>query len=234
MMQPMVSCVLATGNRRRFLARAILYFLRQSHDHKELIIVDDGQEEVRDLIPSGEPIRYLHHHTPTNLGCKLNRGIAAAGGEIIQKLDDDDYYHPSFLATTTTALLAADPVLTHTIVALDSFLVLPLATGTLHTSGEGWSAGGTLCFLKALWERIPFRDIPAKVDYWFLQDSGAQVVKVRNPELYILVRHDQQHAWETMGNTAVTTYFLKRPLYEKSLVQLLRKEDAEFYLSLRD
>jgi glycosyltransferase involved in cell wall biosynthesis len=42
MKQRLVSCIMPTFNRRAFVPQAIRYFLRQDFEHKELIIVDDG------------------------------------------------------------------------------------------------------------------------------------------------------------------------------------------------
>jgi len=55
----LVSCIMPTYNRRAFVPQAIYYFLRQDYPNKELIIVDDGTDEVGDLIPGDERIRYI-------------------------------------------------------------------------------------------------------------------------------------------------------------------------------
>src|SRR5262249_33545534 len=46
---PLVSCIMPTADRRRFAERAVEYFLRQDHPHRELVIVDDGRDAVEDL-----------------------------------------------------------------------------------------------------------------------------------------------------------------------------------------
>lgn len=56
---PLVSCIMPTYNRRAFVPQAIYYFLRQDYPNKELIIVDDSTDEVGDLIPGDERIRYI-------------------------------------------------------------------------------------------------------------------------------------------------------------------------------
>lgn len=229
---PLVSCILATTAQHRcFLRQAVTYFLRQTYANKELLIVDDGPRLDANLVPQDERIRYLHLDAPTPLGTKLNLGIAAAHGQIIQKLDDDDYYHPDFLRTTVGALLGHAPE--RSIVGFDSFVVLIVATGEVKWSGSGWCAGGTLCFYRQLWERKAFRDVPRAVDWFFLQDHAAQRLTVRNPEQYILVRHHAGHLWTTMHTRDVTDFFRRQPPYTKSLTQLMPLEDVQFYERLR-
>ena len=48
--QPLVSCVMPTADRRRFVPQAIGYFLAQDYPNRELVIVDDGKESVEDLV----------------------------------------------------------------------------------------------------------------------------------------------------------------------------------------
>lgn len=184
-----------------------------------------------DLIPKDNRIRYVKLNIQMTLGAKLNIGIEASQGQIIQKLDDDDYYHPQFLTTTVTTLLRHDPE--YSIVGFDCFLVLITATGELKFSGHGWCAGGTLCFFRQLWEKNPFRNVPRAVDWWFLKDHVPRRIKIRNPELYILVRHGRGHLWKTMGKLDVTGYFCRRLNHTKSLKDLLSTEDQAFYEGLR-
>ena len=75
-----VSCIMPTRNRRRFVGQSIWYFLRQDYAHRELIILDDGEDAVADLVPNMTRIRYvrldrrLSLGAKRNLGCELSRG----------------------------------------------------------------------------------------------------------------------------------------------------------------
>ena len=222
---------MATKDRRPFLRQAIRYFLAQTYGQKELIIVDDSARPAADLVPAAAPIRYLHLDAPATLGHKLNLGIEAAEGALIQKLDDDDYYHPRFLAATVGALRGADP--RRTVAGCGCFLVLIAATGRLTFSGNGWFAGGTLCFARELWQQRAFRDVPRAVDWWFLKDHAPERRRLTDPELYILLRHHAGHTWTTLGRTDVTAYFSRRPPYPKPLGALVPDEDRVFYERLR-
>lgn len=237
--EPLVSCILATGNRQLFLEQAIRCYRRQSYPARELIVVDDdprpwaGREAL--LRAGGADDRSIHYirlDRPASLGDKLNLGISLARGPLIQKLDDDDYYHPDFLAAMVAALDGRDP--DRTLAALDCFLVLLVATGELKFSGHGWCAGGTLCFHRELWERSPFRDLPRAVDWWFLEDHRPRLVTLCRPELYILVRHETGHLWNRLGDEEVTAYFRRCSNYTPGLAGCLASaEDRRFYESLR-
>ncbi len=43
---PLVSCVMATGNRTRFIPQALRCFLRQTYPNRELLVIDDGEPSV--------------------------------------------------------------------------------------------------------------------------------------------------------------------------------------------
>jgi hypothetical protein len=224
---PLVSCILTIGNRKPFLKQAIKYFLNQTYQNRELIVVDDGIECAEELIPRDHRIKYLRLKSHVNLGRKLNIGVENSKGRIIQKLDDDDFYHPRFLEATVNALLDRDPE--KFIVGFDCFLVLILRTGELKFSGHGWCAGQTLCFHRQLWEKCHFRDVASAVDKWFLLDHAVEQIKIDDPELFISVRHDGGHLWTNLGKLDVTEYFRRQPSYHKSLAECLPEEDLGFY-----
>jgi len=56
---PLVSCIMPTYNRRQFVPQAIKYFLRQDYPHKELIILDDGTDKIRDLVLDFPEMQYF-------------------------------------------------------------------------------------------------------------------------------------------------------------------------------
>lgn len=220
-----------TFNRRKFLPQAVKNFVNQTYENKELIIVDDGPTPVIDCIPKDSRLTYVSLSHRESLGHKLNLGIERSHGKIIQKMDDDDFYHPRFLSTTVAALHGNNPETS--VAGFHCFLVLIAQTGEVRFSGEGWCAGGTLCFFRELWEKTPFRDISGAEDWHFLRDSRAQQIKVNDAELYILVRHGGGHAWNSMGHADVTDTFRQRPPYHKPLEALVCSEDLEFYRSLQ-
>ena len=83
-----------TYNRRHFVPQAIKYFLRQDYPHKELIILDDGTDPIRDLVPDIPEIQYMALPSKLTVGENRNLAVEASRGEIILHWDDDDWMHP--------------------------------------------------------------------------------------------------------------------------------------------
>jgi len=88
---PLVSCIMPTHNHRRFVPQAIQYVLRQDYRHRELLIVDDGTDPIRDLVPETPDVRYLRLDHKCTIGTKRNLACQEAKGEIIVHWDDDDW-----------------------------------------------------------------------------------------------------------------------------------------------
>jgi O-antigen biosynthesis protein len=211
---------MATGNRKRFLGRALRCFLQQTYSDSELIVVDDGRQSAGDLCGGIPRIRYLRLAQPASLGTKLNIGIRAARGNILQKLDDDDLYHPDFLKIAVNALAQGEP--DRSLAAWDCFIVLLADENKARFSGHGWVAGGTLCFSRSLWQGKPFREVPCYEDYWFLRDHDVNLIRVCAPEYYLVLRHGA-NTWTKTGRGEPVDSCLRRlPEYHLPLHELLR------------
>lgn len=226
---PLVSCVVATGDRQEFLPQLLRCFLRQTYRDKELIVVDGGREPSEALCAGLPGVRYLRASPESTLGERLNLGCDAARGPILQKLDDDDFYHRTFLDRAVSALLSARD--RNTIVAWDCFHVLIKGERQLRFSGHGWAAGGTLCFPRSLWTRAPFYG-NAAADYNFLHETAATQLKVCAPALYLYVRHGA-NVWH--GETySADALFRSQPPATVRLADLVEPEDVPFYQRLME
>ena len=82
-----VSCVLTAGAGPASVAEAIHRFLNGKPEDRKLIIVDDGANPVRDLVPDDPQIRYLRLDEPYSLGAQRHIGCAQAWGEVIEHWD---------------------------------------------------------------------------------------------------------------------------------------------------
>lgn len=98
---PKVSCLMVTANRLQIAKRAIKCFAEQLYPNKELIIVDDGEENYNKILKkySNFNIKYIKLGNQQNntLGFLRNCSLDNATGDYIVQWDDDDWYHPKRL-----------------------------------------------------------------------------------------------------------------------------------------
>jgi glycosyltransferase involved in cell wall biosynthesis len=109
---PLVSCIMPTRDRRALVGQALRYFQRQDYPAKELIVVDDGQDNVRDVVAATAETRYLRVAAHTSIGQKRQIAIAASSGTIIAHWDDDDWYDARRLSYQIAPLLSGEADIT--------------------------------------------------------------------------------------------------------------------------
>lgn len=101
MKQPIhISVVIPLYNKQDYILRSVQSVLSQSHEHFELIIVDDGSTDrsVSRLANCSDPrVRYIYQENRGE-GAARNRGIAAAKHGWIAFLDADDSWEKGFLS----------------------------------------------------------------------------------------------------------------------------------------
>lgn len=175
MTPPLVSCIMPTYNRRRFVPRAIEYYFRQDYPKTELIIVDDGTDSIEDLIPQGARIRYVRLDEKMTIGEKRNLACGLAKGEVIVHWDDDDWIADWRLSYQARHLEQADICGLSTVLFFDPLretawkYVYPGTT-------KRWVSGATLCYRKAFWENNLFSKRDVGEDLRFIwRDPDARI-----------------------------------------------------------
>jgi glycosyltransferase involved in cell wall biosynthesis len=189
---PLVSCIMPTADRRPFVIRAIQYFQRQDFPRKELIVVDDGRDRVRDLVAGKPGLRYFGLSERASLGAKRNLAVDASRGEIIVHWDDDDWYDRTRLSYQVAPLLAERADIT----ALKMTFLYDLVTDagwrvdpTLHASMFVLGIHtGSIAYRKRLWRRAgPFPPTDLAEDVAFLRrliEHDARLVRLPNDPLF--------------------------------------------------
>ncbi len=103
-MNPPVSVIIPTFNRRKFLERAVQSVLAQTYDRYEIVVVDDGSEDAAIELPSLDAsVRLLRQENRGPAGAR-NTGIRAAKHDLIAFLDDDDRFDPRKLEIQVAAM----------------------------------------------------------------------------------------------------------------------------------
>src|SRR5262245_14700872 len=147
--RPLVSCIMPTCDRRFFVPQALRYFLRQDYPRKELVVVDDGGDCIRDLIPGDPRVRYVRVEGRLSLGEKRNLAVRHSLGTIIAHWDDDDWYHPSYLSSTAASLIQAAGM--RTICGAGTYLVWIAGEPSLRVCRSPGIAGATFMYFKRFW-----------------------------------------------------------------------------------
>lgn len=97
----MISVIMLTYNREKFVGRAIDSILCQTYRDFEFIIVDNGSSDrsgqIADSYAVRNPNLHVIHRSRGSIGAGRNTGLDAAKGEYIAFIDDDDYAEPDFL-----------------------------------------------------------------------------------------------------------------------------------------
>lgn len=106
--EPLVSVLISTYNRTRFLPTAVSSVLNQQFENFELIIVRDGGEPVADVLaPFSDPrIVLIDRDQNRGVACSFNEAIFRARGRYIAYLGDDDLWYPNHLSILIEALEA--------------------------------------------------------------------------------------------------------------------------------
>lgn len=102
MEKPLVSIVMAAFNEEKHIGECIQSMLDQTYPHFEFIIVNDGStDSTEEIILSFKDPRIVYIKNEKNLKLikSLNKGLKAARGKYITRMDADDTSVPHRLAT---------------------------------------------------------------------------------------------------------------------------------------
>lgn len=219
---PLVSCLMPTRDRRRFVGQAVEYFLRQDYEHRELVVLDDGEDRVADLMPDDPRVRYVSLDERLVLGEKRNRACELARGEVVVHWDDDDWHAPHRLSYQVAELERHGGALCGTARIL--YLEPAARRGWLYESPRTqrrWISG--LCYRKALWSENRFAHVQVGEDTRFVWNPrvGTPLV-LQDHRFFVGVVH------ETNTSRKLTTgsSWHACPLDE---IHALLGDDAAFY-----
>ena len=103
---PPVTVVIPTFNRPQYLHEALFSVVCQSYKDLQIIVINDGGVDVRDIVNDFNDPRIVFINRKENLGLPytLNEALSRAAGKYICYLDDDDLYYPHHVSTLVNAL----------------------------------------------------------------------------------------------------------------------------------
>ncbi len=190
MESPLVSCIMPTANRQKFIPLALEYFLNQDYQNAELVIIDDGLEPAYSLIPNHPKIRYFYSNPLGTIGVKRNYACEKAQGEIIMHWDDDDWYAPDWISKQIAALLSSGADITGLNKVM--FYSPSIEKRWMYEDSDGekpWLCGATMAYRKSFWQEHPFMDIQVGEDYDFVWNSGAKTFAIDYFTGFVAILH---------------------------------------------
>lgn len=99
---PRISCLMVTADRRKLAERSVNSFLSQEYPNRELVIVDDGEQDYSPILAAIPPERLIHHRLVKEPGRTLgdlrNLSLDLARGSLLAQWDDDDWFDPERLS----------------------------------------------------------------------------------------------------------------------------------------
>jgi glycosyltransferase involved in cell wall biosynthesis len=103
---PLVSVMMPTFNRRRYLPLSLGSALAQRYRNIEVFVVNDGGEDISDIVASfNDPrIRFINRKENRGKACSLNEALRQAKGKYVAYLDDDDIWYPNHIETLVVTL----------------------------------------------------------------------------------------------------------------------------------
>lgn len=95
---PLVSVIIPTFNRARFLVEALESVFSQTYRPLEVLVVDEASTDETPKVVSRFPVIYVRRPVRRGPAAARNRGIVLSRGELVSFLDSDDLWLPEKIA----------------------------------------------------------------------------------------------------------------------------------------
>lgn len=161
---PNISVITLTHDRRPFIPLVKYGLIAQTYPAEKIewVIVDDGKDQIKDLVSDVSNVKYVLVDEKMNIGAKRNLAVEKASHDILVMMDDDDVY-PSNSLLARVAHMLAEPrkeclfstvIPCYNIHETKSFMnVPPIKLPMCERVSEA-----TLCFTRDFWKAGGFPD----------------------------------------------------------------------------
>ena len=201
---PLVSVLLAT-RRPELLAHAVRSVAKQSYEPLELVLALHGDDFDEASIARVAPelrIRIVRVSADRPLGTVLDAATAAAGGELLAKMDDDDCYDTHHIGDLVLARAYSGAALVgkgnETAYLASADLTVRRGRWRNETFSTNIAGGGLLIGSSDLARAGGWRPIPRGVDQTLVRDvlrAGGTAYRTHGSG-FLLVRHGGAHTWD--------------------------------------
>ena len=224
-MKPLVSILIATQDRHRFIPHLMSCILAQTypHDRIQLVVGDDGLQSSGPLFPKGT--LFTRYPYKVTIGKKRNDLKRQAKGDIIVTMDDDDYYFPSYIEHVVEKLTSTEnsglAVLTSSYIFYPSRWLLEIS-GPWNT---GWP-GASYAYTKDYAKKHHYDKQATSGEEWSFTDRYNIVPVVLDPELTMIVISHKH-------NTSNKNTLVQRQTCDKNITELIKNDNLiRFYQHL--
>lgn len=201
---PIVSIVTVTRNRRKFIPLLVDNYTNFDYPREllEWIIIDDGTEPIKDLLPKDPMVKYIHltpeSDTALPIGYKRNYGNECAQGEIIVHLDDDDAYFSYSVSSRVKAMITngSECIGVTVMPCIDIQRKLGFTVGTEYSV----LSEASMAYTKNFWMERKFNEsVRTGESILFLVDRETRVVQI--PYFFVMIALN--HTSNITGNLRV-------------------------------
>jgi hypothetical protein len=192
---PFISVITITRDRRAFIPLVKYGLIAQTYpvDKIEWVVVDDGNDQIIDLISDMKNLKYVLSDTPLSIGAKRNLAIEHATHDIFVTMDDDDVYPSNSLVSRVAHLLATPKkeclfstvIPCYNIHEKKSFMnIPPIKLPMCDRVSEA-----TLCFTRAFWEAGKFPDQQIAEGGGFIKGREQQCREMSPQDIIVSLVH---------------------------------------------
>ena len=196
---PPVSIITITYNRRKFVPLMVHNFeiIEYPNHLLEWIILDDGNEPIKDLLPKDPRIKYIHMDVSSKLpiGKKRNYANNYASGEYILHFDDDDIYFKWNVMSRVKAMITNNK----DCIGITKLPCISVINKTGFTVGNEYSvlSEASMGYKRSFWETRKFNEKVFRGEgVLFLKDREHNVVQL--PYFFVMLALSHQN--NTTGN----------------------------------
>ena len=204
--QPSVSVIIATC-RPENVERAVANFKRQCYKMKELLLVLNNatfdMNAVRAQVGDIDHVHVMEIRGTPTLGECFNRGVDAASGDYVAKMDDDDRYGERYLADIMLAagfseadILGKGTYFVH----VERKNIMALRRVSPAHEFTRIVAGGTLTASRDVWKRFPLPDQTGGGDTIMLANAGKAGCRIYSADAFNFLQirgaDTKAHTWK--------------------------------------
>jgi hypothetical protein len=192
---PHISVITITRDRRAFIPLVKYGLIAQAYPSEKIewVVVDDGKDQIKDLISELPNVKYVLSDEPMTIGAKRNLAVESATHDIIVTMDDDDVYPSNSLIARVAHMLAAPrkECLFSTVIPCynihekKSFMnVPPIKLPMCERVSEA-----TLCFTRSFWEAGKFPDQQVAEGGGFVRGREQQCREMSPQDIIVSLVH---------------------------------------------